>query len=152
MCPTYWACLPLTLFASLPELFTAKPPIDSPTSRPLLTLCLPCLPHSCQPAEASQSCSSFITVTSNCLLNICQEPGILPDTLHIQLHLSLSTYLSLEKEMATDSSIPAWRIPWTEETGGLQSIGLRRVRYNWGYLAWMHVTLLLEFVGREKNT
>ena len=29
----------------------------------------------------------------------------------------------LEKEMATHSSIPAWRIPWTEEPGGLQSIG-----------------------------
>ena len=33
----------------------------------------------------------------------------------------------LEKEMATHSSILAWRIPWTEETGGLQSMGsLRR--------------------------
>ena len=29
----------------------------------------------------------------------------------------------LEKEMATHSSILAWRIPWTEESGGLQSIG-----------------------------
>ena len=29
----------------------------------------------------------------------------------------------LEKEMATHSSILAWRIPWTEEPGGLQSIG-----------------------------
>ena len=33
----------------------------------------------------------------------------------------------LEKEMATDSSILAWRIPWTEEPGGLQSMGLQRV-------------------------
>ena len=31
----------------------------------------------------------------------------------------------LEKEMATHSSILAWRIPWTEELGGLQSIGLQ---------------------------
>ena len=30
---------------------------------------------------------------------------------------------SLEKEMATHSSILAWRIPWTEESGGLQSMG-----------------------------
>ena len=29
----------------------------------------------------------------------------------------------LEKGMATHSSIPAWRIPWTEEPGGLQSMG-----------------------------
>ena len=34
---------------------------------------------------------------------------------------------SLEKEMATHSSIPAWRIPWTEELGGLQFMGLQRL-------------------------
>ena len=34
---------------------------------------------------------------------------------------------SLEKEMATRSSILAWRIPWTEEPGGLQSTGSQRV-------------------------
>ena len=32
----------------------------------------------------------------------------------------------LEKEMATHSSIPAWEIPWTEEPGGLQSMGLQK--------------------------
>ena len=32
---------------------------------------------------------------------------------------------SLEKEMATQSSILAWKIPWTEEPGGLQSMGLQ---------------------------
>ena len=32
---------------------------------------------------------------------------------------------ALEKEMATHSSILAWRIPWTEEPGGLQSMGLQ---------------------------
>ena len=36
----------------------------------------------------------------------------------------------LEKEMATHSSILTWKIPWTEEPGGLQSMGLQRVRYN----------------------
>ena len=36
----------------------------------------------------------------------------------------------LEKGMATHSSILAWRIPWTEEPGGLQSTGLQRVRYD----------------------
>ena len=34
---------------------------------------------------------------------------------------------SLEKEMATHSSILAWRTPWMEEPGGLQSMGLQRV-------------------------
>ena len=32
-----------------------------------------------------------------------------------------------EKEMATHSSILAWRVPWTEEPGGLQSVGSQRV-------------------------
>ena len=39
---------------------------------------------------------------------------------------SLSREDTLEKEMATHSSILAWRIPWTEEHGGLQSLGLQR--------------------------
>ena len=37
----------------------------------------------------------------------------------------------LEEGMATHSSILAWRSPWTEEPGGLQSIGLQRVRRDW---------------------
>ena len=36
----------------------------------------------------------------------------------------------LEEEMATHSSILAWEIPQTEEPGGLQSMGSKRVRYN----------------------
>ena len=34
----------------------------------------------------------------------------------------------MEKEMATHSSILTWEIPWTEEPGGLQSMGMQRVR------------------------
>ena len=40
--------------------------------------------------------------------------------------------------MATHSSIFAWRIPWTEEPGGLQSMGSQRVRHNWSDLAYTH--------------
>ena len=36
----------------------------------------------------------------------------------------------LKKEMTADSSILAWRIPWTEEPDGLQSIGLQKVRHD----------------------
>ena len=36
----------------------------------------------------------------------------------------------LEKEMATHSSILAWKVPWTEEPGGLQSMGMQSVGYN----------------------
>ena len=41
----------------------------------------------------------------------------------------------LEEGMATDSSILAWKIPWTEEPGGLKSIGSHRIRHDWSDLA-----------------
>ena len=44
---------------------------------------------------------------------------------------SLSREDPLEKETATHSSILAWEIPWTEEPGGLQSMGLQRVGHDW---------------------
>ena len=37
---------------------------------------------------------------------------------------------SLEEETATHSGILAWEIPWTEEPGGLRSMGSQRVRYD----------------------
>ena len=43
---------------------------------------------------------------------------------------SLSQEDSLEEEMATHSSILTWEIPRTEESGGLQSVGLQRIRYD----------------------
>ena len=45
----------------------------------------------------------------------------------------------LEKGIATHSSISAWRIPWTEEPGGLQSVGSQTVGYNWNDLAHMSI-------------
>ena len=42
---------------------------------------------------------------------------------------------ALEKEMATHSSILAWKIPGTEESGGLLSMGPHRVGHNWRDLA-----------------
>ena len=47
--------------------------------------------------------------------------------------------------MATHSSILAWRIPWTEELGGLQSMGLLRVGQDWSDWAHTHTVLLLYF-------
>jgi len=43
---------------------------------------------------------------------------------------SLGQEAPLEKEIATHSSILAWRIPWTEEPGGLQSMGSQRVTHD----------------------
>ena len=47
---------------------------------------------------------------------------------------SLGLIDTLEKGMATHSSILAWRIPWSEETGGLQSMGLQRIWHDWSDL------------------
>ena len=43
---------------------------------------------------------------------------------------SLGREVPLDKEMATHSSILAWKIPWTEESGRLQSMRSQRVRHN----------------------
>ena len=50
---------------------------------------------------------------------------------------------SLEKEMATYSSILAWEIPWTEKPGRLQSLGSHRVEHDWSNLAHTHSALAL---------
>ena len=48
----------------------------------------------------------------------------------VQKHQFFSTQLSLEKAMAPHSSTLAWKIPWMEETGRLQSMGSLRVEHN----------------------
>ena len=56
---------------------------------------------------------------------------IMPETSEMK-HLGMGVIFSLEEGPATHSSILAWRIPWTEEAGGLQqSIGLQRFRHDW---------------------
>ena len=52
----------------------------------------------------------------------------------------------LEEGMETHSSILAWRIPWTEEPGGLQTTELQRIRDNW---ATLHAQTTLGSVSRE---
>ena len=52
------------------------------------------------------------------------------ERLHFQFH-----FHALEKEMATHSSVLAWRIPGTEEPGGLPSMGSHRVGHDWSDLA-----------------
>ena len=46
--------------------------------------------------------------------------------------------------MATHSSILAWKIPWTEKPGWLQSMGLRRVGHDWA--TWLDLTLLINIL------
>ena len=61
--------------------------------------------------------------------SICNagDPGLIP-----------GSGRSLEKEMATHSSTLPWRIPWTQEPGGLQSMGSQRVRHYWSDLTCTH--------------
>ena len=54
---------------------------------------------------------------------------------------SLGRQDPLEKGMATHSSILAWRIPWTEELGRLQSVGSQRVGHNWMTNTFTHFNL-----------
>ena len=65
------------------------------------------------------------------------QPAGLPNSFGLASLHNCSSYFSLnlfiyilEKEAATHSSILAWEIPWTEELGGLQSIGLQRVKHS----------------------
>ena len=44
--------------------------------------------------------------------------------------------------MTTYSNVLAWRIPWTEEPGGPQSIGLQRVRHEWSDLAHVYTSII----------
>ena len=52
----------------------------------------------------------------------------------------------LKKRMATQPSILAWRIPWTEEPGEIQSIWSQRVRHNWATTRTTHSSLLTDSV------
>ena len=77
------------------------------------------------------------------LLHLFQ--GILAHRNRYNSHLNYLTIPVLEKEMATHSSILAWRIPGIEEPGGLLSMGLRRVRLDWSDLAAAFQSILVHW-------
>ena len=64
-----------------------------------------------------------------------KETPLLMQETHETRVSSLGREDPLEKEMATHSSILAWKIPWTEEPGGLQSTGSQRAGHDWSDLA-----------------
>ena len=63
----------------------------------------------------------------------CSSWGRKESDMTERLHFSLFTFHfhALEKEMATHSSILAWKIPWTEDPGRLQFMGSQRVGHDW---------------------
>ena len=58
----------------------------------------------------------------------------------------------LEKEMATDSSILAWRIPGTEEPGGLQPMGSQRVGHDWATNTHFHICMIISLIYKVDYT
>ena len=68
--------------------------------------------------------------TSSLCITVAQSIKNLPAVQETQVR-SLGREDPLEKEMATHSSILTWKISWTEEPGGLQSMGSQRVGHDW---------------------
>ena len=83
--------------------------------------------------RAIRTTSSFMLIISRLYTLraslMAQRVKRLPATWEIQVQ-SLAQEYPLEKEMATHSSTLAWKIPWMEEPGKLQSLGLQRIRHN----------------------
>ena len=65
--------------------------------------------------------------------------------------LTLGQKDPLEKKVATHSNILAWKIPWTEEPHGLQSMGSQTVGYDWSNNTQAHMEAILE-KNRNRTT
>ena len=59
---------------------------------------------------------------------------------------------SLEEEITAHSSILAWKIPWTEESGGLQFKGLQRVRHGWAHTHENKDSLAVQWLRHHAST
>ena len=82
-------------------------------------------------------CINWIKLTDITVLSLTQLASLVAQMVRQLCEIqepwvqSLGQEDALEKGMATHSSIPVWRIPWTEEPGRLQFIGLQRLKYDW---------------------
>ena len=86
----------------------------------------------CNPKDCSPPGSSVYGILQARILGWLDFPQMVKrlPTIRETWVQSLGQEDLLEKEMATHSSILAWKIPWMEEPGGLQSMGSQRVRHN----------------------
>ena len=82
-------------------------------------------------AAAAHAPRAFVVAQMVKILSVMQEVWV----------QSLSQEDPLEKGMANHSSILAWRIPWTEKPGGLQSIWSQIVRHDWATNTYKFMTL-----------
>ena len=72
-----------------------------------------------------------ILITSNTLSLLTLPTIVRNAVLQMRSHYIIGQYTTLEKAMAPHSSTLAWKIPWTEKPGRLQSMGSLRVRHEW---------------------
>ena len=131
----------------------ALAPLVRPVLQPDFPSCIRTYPHSVR-GLVDAVFSAWQTVSRPSLPSAWTSPHTLmsphhgPDSLPHQTSLVAQTVKNLpavwetqvqslgwedplEKAMATHSSIPAWKIPWMEEPGRLQSMGSQRVRQDW---------------------
>ena len=115
-CTTFFSRKP----SLTPELVQVVPWCSHPLGHPPH----PSLAHSGSslPGDGSDSPTTWASLVAQ----MVQNPSAIQET-RVQ---SLGWEGPLEEEMATHSSILAWRIPWTEEPDWLQSMGSQRVRHN----------------------
>ena len=109
--------------------------VTSGSEPSLQSISMHCWPPHCSLVRSSQSLSHFVTLDAlNCIRNkvirkiTCHSTRLSDFTFTFHFH-------SLEKEMATHSSVLAWRIPEMGEPGGLTSMGSHRVGHDWSDLA-----------------
>ena len=117
---------PITMLCILPLLF----PTHSSSSKEQRCKCLPL---NSGPRKGLQQ-SNLERVRYSL---VTQTVKNLPAVQETQVW-SLGREDPLEKEMATHSSILAWRSPWTEESGWLQSMGSQRARHDWVTNTFFH--------------
>ena len=101
-----------------------------------LTNCEVLISMSCYCCSVAQLCLTL------CNPMDCSTPGF---SVHRHLLLKLMS-IALEKEMATRSSILAWKTPWTEKPGGLQSKGSMELVMPSNHLILCHLLILLPSV------
>ena len=100
-------------------------------------------------------CVSIVLSNSFVIISLClpyhagaQTVKHLPTVQETQVQ-SLGQEDLLEKGMATHSSTLAWKIPWMEEPGGLQSMGSQRVRHDFIIMLWGKFLLLLPHYSQD---
>ena len=102
------------------------------------------------------SVASFAIIFSHsegCLFTLLISASLVAQTVKCLPAMQETCVRPLEEEMTTHSSILAWRIPWTEKPGGLQSMGSQKVGHNWATARRSNQSILKKnqswmFIGR----